>query len=59
MLVADHTKFSALHTDGKLLHPSQPAAILAGLALKGDLDLSGSFASWDDAALNKYKLTLE
>lgn len=57
MLEADHTKFSALHSDGKLLHASQPAAILAGLALQGEMDLSGSFASWDDVALNKYKLT--
>ena len=51
---ADHTNFSGLKTSGSLLSPDQPAAVLAGLALKAELSNSGEFVSWDDESMEKY-----
>lgn len=56
MLEADYVKFSALHTDGVLLPPHKPGGILAGLALKAEAKLSGSFLSHDEASLEHYRL---
>lgn len=51
----DHKKFVELKESGKLLKPEDPAHVLAALAAKAPLNLSGSFVSFDDEELKEYR----
>lgn len=42
-----HDYFCSLKQDGKLVHPSAPAAVIADLAVNPRTQLSGQFLSWD------------
>jgi NAD(P)-dependent dehydrogenase (short-subunit alcohol dehydrogenase family) len=52
-----YKRFTQLHTTSKLLAPELPGSVMASLAVKGaTMHLSGGFYSWDDAALQPYKV---
>ncbi|ORY94393.1 hypothetical protein BCR43DRAFT_476111 [Syncephalastrum racemosum] len=51
----DHKKFVELHEAGKLVRPEEPGHVLAALAAKAPLNLSGTFVSWDDEELKEYR----
>lgn len=41
-----HSKFTAVHKDGKLLKPEQPGHVMAKLVLDAPSTLTGKFLSW-------------
>lgn len=54
----DQEKFHGLHKEGKLVRPEQPGGVIAGLAVRGERELSGLFLSWDDEKLKGYRTDL-
>lgn len=55
MTAKDHARFTDLHAEGKLVKPEDAGAVLAGLALKGKRELSGTFVSWDAQEMEEYR----
>ncbi|KAF9134825.1 hypothetical protein BGW39_005735 [Mortierella sp. 14UC] len=51
MVSTQHAQFVDLHTTKQLLHPDEPGHVIASLAVKAPLSLSGKFVSWDDDEL--------
>ncbi|KAM0787933.1 hypothetical protein ACM66B_006138 [Microbotryomycetes sp. NB124-2] len=54
MTEKDHSRFTGLHAEGKLVPPEKPGAVLAALAVKASKDLSGQFVSWDSDEMQEY-----
>ncbi|KAK4052125.1 hypothetical protein OIV83_002419 [Microbotryomycetes sp. JL201] len=54
MTEKDHSRFTGLHAEGKLVPPEEPGAVLAALAVRASKDLSGQFVSWDSAEMQQY-----
>ncbi|KAI9267825.1 hypothetical protein BY458DRAFT_437033, partial [Sporodiniella umbellata] len=52
---SDHTKFTNLHSEGKLIKPEQPGYVLAALANNAPKNLSGLMYTWNDEQLNSYQ----
>lgn len=52
----DYAKFVDMHTDGKLLKPEQPGAVIAGLSVSAPREMSGTYFSWDEAQGQKYAI---
>ncbi|KAF9292263.1 hypothetical protein BGZ68_009102 [Mortierella alpina] len=55
MVPDQHAEFLHLHATKTLLHPDQPAHVIASLAIKAGSDLSGKFVSWDDKPLASHQ----
>ncbi|KAG0342665.1 hypothetical protein BG004_005616 [Podila humilis] len=55
MIPEQHEEFITLHSTKKLLHPDQPGAVLAALAVSAENTLSGKIFSWDDAAIAAHR----
>ena len=56
MLDRDKNKFLNLHSTGKLLRPEEPGHVIAALALKAPLSLSGQFVSWNDDECEEFRM---
>ncbi|GAA5835413.1 hypothetical protein JCM11251_005228 [Rhodosporidiobolus azoricus] len=56
MSPSDHARFTTLHQEGKLLPPSEPAGMLAGVALEAPKEWSGSFRNWNDEEVIKLQV---
>ncbi|KAL4919666.1 hypothetical protein BDW62DRAFT_178790 [Aspergillus aurantiobrunneus] len=50
-----HSKFTAVHQEGKLLKPEQPGHVMAKLVLDAPKELSGRFLSWNDQQLEAFQ----
>lgn len=48
MSSSDHQSFVQAKENGKLLAPELPGRVIAGLALRAPLSLSGQFVTWND-----------
>lgn len=55
MTPKDHQKFLDVHSQGKLVPPSEPAHVMAAFALAGEHKLSGGFYNWDSDELKHYR----
>ncbi|KAF9945685.1 hypothetical protein BGZ70_003670, partial [Mortierella alpina] len=55
MVPDQHAEFLHLHATKTLLHPDQPAHVIASLAIKAGNDLSGKFVAWDDENLASHQ----
>ncbi|KAK3842080.1 MAG: short-chain dehydrogenase [Linnemannia gamsii] len=51
MVPTQHAQFVDFHTSKKLLHPDEPGHVIASLAIKAPLSISGQFFSWNDDEL--------
>ncbi|WVQ72067.1 hypothetical protein IAR50_001611 [Cryptococcus sp. DSM 104548] len=52
----DMAKFQGAYEKGELLAPEQPGSVLAGLAVKGPVELSGEYINWADERLKDFQL---
>ncbi|KAI8601186.1 hypothetical protein EDD21DRAFT_375150 [Dissophora ornata] len=55
MVPEQHAKFVDLHASKTLLHPDQPAHVIASLAVNAPNSMSGKFFSWDDKELMEHR----
>ncbi|KAI9637387.1 uncharacterized protein MKK02DRAFT_23892 [Dioszegia hungarica] len=49
-------KFQDMYDNGQLLPPDEPGAVLAGLAVKGPIELTGEYIEWKDDRLSHLRL---
>lgn len=52
---ANYKRFSAMAESSELIPAELPAQVIANLAIKADLKLSGDFLSWDSKELEPYR----
>ncbi|KAF9107506.1 hypothetical protein BGX29_006194 [Mortierella sp. GBA35] len=55
MVPSQHAQFVDFHTSKELLHPDEPGHVIASLAVKAPLSLSGKFFSWNDEELESHR----
>ncbi|KAG0274418.1 hypothetical protein BGZ95_009807 [Linnemannia exigua] len=55
MVPTQHSQFVELHASKQLLHPDQPGHVIASLAVKAPLSLSGKFIPWNDDELLSHR----
>lgn len=48
-------KFESLHKDGKLLPPSKPGSVIAGLAVEGKPEWTGEYVDWADERFKQWQ----
>lgn len=59
MSPTDHSRFTTLHSEGKLLPPSEPGSVLAGAVLRAPKEWSGGFKNWNDEECLGVRLAAE
>ena len=55
MVPEQHAKFVDYHSSKILLHPDEPAHVIASLAINAPNSISGKFFSWDDKELVEHR----
>ncbi|KAE8541862.1 hypothetical protein D1P53_002036 [Cryptococcus gattii VGV] len=55
MSPTDMAKFQGAYEKGELLAPEQPGSVLAAMAVKGPVELSGEYINWSDERLKAFQ----
>ncbi|KAJ2803334.1 hypothetical protein H4R21_002072 [Coemansia helicoidea] len=55
MRADEFEKFENMYLEGKLLHPSTPAFVIARIALEAPRSMSGHVYKWDDPTLARFR----